>query len=246
MLCEPIVKSDWGEYDNGGDDTVIIDSGHPLSVYHLDTILRNPETYAERPEHRVFGVEETAELLTAHLLGTVAQEPGHIIKQGEVFTNYAHRMITRLRKQEDSGILHPESITIYSNLSEVEKDDVDKIVRDAADKMEGFPNIGKMNVVFTNENVSVDVGPSMMEMLIPVVVETRKGLAAVVPTITGLLPGESIYATAEASEHIMGSIQGATIGQVHLWDIGASRVRRVPSGDLDRAVSAIASMCRDS
>lgn len=246
MLCEPIIAGDWEEYDDGGDETAIIDSGHPLSVYHLDTILRDPDTYADRPASRIFGAEETAELISAHLLGTVAQEPGHIIKQGGVFTNYAHRTLQRLKKEEDSGILHPEAISIYRELSDVEKKSVDEIVTEAAERMEGFPNIGKMNVVFTNENVSVDVGPTMLEMLIPAVVETRKGLAAVVPTITGILQGETTYATAGAAEHIMGSIRGADISQVHLWDIGASRVRRIPLGDLDEAVATIARMCRNN
>lgn len=249
MLTEGINVLDWRGYTSPetlpvAPEGVRLNQGHPFSVFHLDAILHDPQGYANRDATRPFGVIDTAEFMLWYLFGITAGEPAHVIQRGNVYHKYAELAITRLNRGEDTGLVHEDTSSIWESLTEGQRKDVASLLYKATTELDEFPNLGKMNVIFTNQPVSLDIGPLMPEVMVPVVVETRNGMATVLPSLVGLA-GYKTRAVASASTRVMGTVSGADIKQTHMWDIGAGRIRLVKGNDAQDGINMVCALCQE-
>lgn len=248
MLTEGINTLDWRNHASPETLPVVpegvrLNQGHPFSVFHLDVLLNDTEDYINRDPERPWGVVDTAEFMLWYLFGVTAGEPDHVIKRGNVFRTYAQLAIDRLERGEDTGLVHEGTAQIWESLSPGQQKDVGDLLLEATSELDSFPNLGKMNVIFTNQPVSLDIGPTMPEVLLPVVVETRGGVATVLPSLAGLADYDT-RAVASAASQIMGTVAGAEITQTHLWDISNHKIKRAQGDDVNKGIDMICALCQ--
>lgn len=151
--------------------------------------------------------------------------------------DYARRALRRLRKGEDSGLLPENAIIIWENFTEDEKKKISSLVLEAAKHMESFPTLSSMNVIATHEHVSVSFGNYDFDMYVPVILETKSGIAGIAPIISNY-----DLATADILTQQNKTYDDIYIDSVHIWNLEENRRKKSTGKYIKNAEAVVSSL----
>lgn len=210
----------------------------PLSCYHLDVISSDTEKYFERSIDRPFGMEEVTEMLVSSIFGAVAAEQEHIRRSDGVFEAYAKRAFHRMDKGQDTGLIPEDMIMVWDSLSHAERDATSSAVLQACDKFYDFTPLAKLNIVYSSVVIPVSLHDYQLPFLVPLVVETKKGLAAIIPTVSGVFSYDS-RAVSASPLHAVHTLGRMEYRQVHVWDLHDMKVFSARGAEVESAMEKL-------
>lgn len=165
-------------------------------------------------------VETTATLMIHSVFGSVLSETDVVRSEEGIFGNYARILVSRMEKGQDTGMCHPDVITMWNSLNRKDRGSVASSVVQSCDTLDSFPPVDNFNVAYSMESASIDMGETYIPVMIPAMVSVRSGLAVVIPSIRGATHYESAF-NHLAYPHSTG------VAQVHVWDVTAKRVSKI-------------------
>lgn len=165
-----------------------------------------------------------SQLIVSGVFASVMSETDDARQDEGIFARYASLAIKRLNAGNDTGLVHHDVFLMWGILPEDERKGVERVVIDACDKLEEFPDVSVMNVADVNTPTVVDCGIDEIPIIIPASVEASRGINAIVPVVTPCDELKALYGH-------LSPIFGLDITQVHLWDIPSMSIVK-PSGEL--------------
>lgn len=160
-----------------------------------------------------------SEFLFRHVMGCVLAETDNVRQDDNIMFNYVNHALSRLDNNEFSGLVPQELHSIWSDSDPKTLSRIRSITRSAAQEMSEFPDLSTLNTVDVNTRVLVDYSVDDVPALISGVVETKNGMAGIVPTIRGY------DATLSSLSHLSYP-HNAHIPVVHIWDIYNKKITR--------------------
>lgn len=183
-----------------------------FSPFQSGDIVNNTEQWIEKNASKEFWSARSYALhLFWWIIGCVAFD--NDIDSKIASRDYARRALRRLKKNKDSGLLPTDAITTWSTFTEEEKKYISSLVLESAKHMESFPTLASMNVIATHEHASVRFGNYDFDMYIPVILETKSGIAGIAPIISKYdLPTADILTQQNHTYDII-------LDSVHIWNL---------------------------
>lgn len=150
--------------------------------------------------------------------------------------DYARRALRRLKKKEDSGLLPADAMTMWEKFTVEEQKIISSIVLESAKHMESFPTLASMNVIATHEHISVYCGNYDFDMYIPVILETKSGIAGIAPIISSYdLPVADIITQQNHTYDI-------SVDSVHIWNLEDNKRMKATGKYIKETESIISSL----
>lgn len=168
------------------------------------------------------------------ILGCVAIDSD--VDSKVVTKDYVRRAIRRLKKGGDSGLLPADAIRVWETFSEPEKQSIQSLLSSSAEGMESFPTLSKMNIIATHEHVSVRFGNYDLDFYVPVIVETKSGIAGVTPILSPHDVGVSDVLTQQNISH------NIALDSVHIWDLYRNKRAKAFGSELMKAEKIVSSL----
>lgn len=158
--------------------------------------------------------------LTIHIFGVVAREPSHIISSSKnLYKEYFIKALEYLEEDKDSGLLPEGLLEFYHQLEDDEKTHLSTYAG-VFDDISSFPHLEKLNIVAVQHQVSLDIGADIVPATIPVILQSKGGLAGVIPSV---LEDDGfsghIYST------LMPHKADMNISNIHVWQLEHKQIR---------------------
>lgn len=158
-----------------------------IKPWFLDDVVHNTQEWKDSLEEDStmgWSADSLTSLIIWHCFGCWAKEPGNIHDENpRLFFDYCNSAISRLKRNEDSGILHKDALPAWNALSPSQRVEVEDNVLSSAESFikYKFPKMKDMNILSVNERVVVDLGIEYCEGFIPFVTQSRGSIVGVVP-----------------------------------------------------------------
>lgn len=207
----------------------------PLSVFTSDRILGASQTPSGDILDDSWTEEEFSALLLSYLFGATCTEQGSFLVKPSIYQSYASKVARRVSNNQDTGLIHPDTLNIASTMSTQSVNNSLAAVVSAARSFKEFPSVAKMNVISTLDDIEVDFGAEYLKSFIPVCVESAGGVTAIFPTMNS---AGKMYASHCC--RILHDSLSYDIDRFHIWDIPANKMRQASAESAATAQNIIA------
>lgn len=206
-----------------------------FSPFQSSDVVNDTENWIEKSTSGEFwSVRSYALHLFWWIIGSVAFD--NDIDSKMASRDYARRALRRLKKKEDSGLLPADAMVIWETFTESERKEISSLVLEAAKHMESFPTLSSMNVIATHEHVSVHCGNYDFDMYVPVILETKSGIAGIAPIISNYdLPVADVLTQQNHTYDI-------TLDSVHIWNLEDNKRMKATGKYIQETESIISSL----
>ena len=163
--------------------------------------------------------EIISEFLFRHVMGCVFAETDSVRRNDRIVKEYVNKALDRLDSSTPTGLVPSELNLLWYEMSENIRSAIRSTVRKAADDIMDFPDFSSMNSVYINTRVLIDFEIDDVPSLIPAVVETKKGMAGVVPSISG-------YDASTSALSRLSYPHSRNIPDIHVWDLHNMKISK--------------------
>lgn len=205
-----------------------LDKELPFSIFLIEEIMLSTHTWLEQEGyHEGWTVKSFSTYLLWNVISCVGNEQDHIRNKQNIILDYLSKSLSLLKNNKDSSLLPVDALYIWSLFDDKEKERIINNLIKAGKSFEGFPPLGKMNIIDTACDIEVDFNVVDVKTFIPITVETSSGASGILPIYTY----NDVKYLSSCFNNVIANDDNTYISNCHTWDLKNRKVSKNNTGN---------------
>lgn len=191
----------------------------PFSSFHILDIEESVPEWVDNSINKVlFSTKGFSLALLWSLTACLAGETKEASEGIEV-SDYLKIALDSLDNGEDSGLLFPGSVESWKQMNDGQKEFIEGTLEEGCKNLLDFPELSSLNVISTFEKCTLKFGSIKVNSFIPVITETSKGIAGIIPIFSSDYEASASLFTRGVERD--GSI---FVENIHVWNLEEGKI----------------------